>query len=780
MSTFGPDTVVATQPQLSPFRPYGHQSASWDALSRDFRGEARAGLLVLPTGGGKTFVAAHWLLANHIREGGRVLWLAHRRALLRQAARAFLTHCNVAHPKPRVGTLRISSADGKWSMVRPDHDVVLSSIQTASREEQYDFIDVFMRMGPEPRRPLFVVVDEAHHASAPSYYRLLTKLRQDGCPLLGLTATPVRMDETDERRLHALFDGHIVHQVERPALIDQGILAVPSFETVETKVDFEREFTEDDLRHLERYGELAPNVLSRLATHASRNALIVRQYQQNAAKYGHTIIFAADVLHARTLASELQQAGVSADYVDYGRGDSQQVIEAYQSGHGPKVLVNVEMLTEGFDAPHTRTVFLARPTRSEGLLSQMVGRALRGPRSGGNERAYLVTFVDTWKQFEVLDLEYVLQGGEVEEPESKTTPRGPTVPIPHELVHEVYRLLMSAVTAETTGIFECLPCGWYAWEETLEDDARRRLVMVYEHQREGYAALLEKYPSAESVREKVSDDAARQLVQDYFGDLPDPLPRWTEVQALLEARRNGADIVFYTFDDKKGFDPKLVAQQALDRALTPTAQRDHLIEIWEANAACRSVYRQDFRRFQDEVSAALNDLLEPPRPPTPPEVIKSVPRGAPPPWPVTEPGYSLVRIRDDVVSIRKNFPSGPPSHGPLEWSRRPSKATWGFYRHSDRKIVINCVLDSPDMPLYVLEFLMFHELLHAEMPHAGHDADFRQRERAFVPSDAAVQDAEKRGIEPGKAPGAWRALADMFLDTFEHHYAPKKPGSVSY
>ena len=188
----------------------------------------------------------------------------------------------------------------------------------------------------------------------------------------------------------------------------RGILAAPSFETVETKVELEREFTDEEVSYLERFGELAPSVLERMATHAPRNALIVRQYKQHAAKYGPTVVFAADILHAQTLATEFKAAGIDADYVDYSRPDAQTVIESYRIQRGPRVIVNVEMLTEGFDAPHTRTVMIARPTRSEGLLAQMVGRALRGKRSRGNETAYLVTFVDTWKQFDVLDTEYVV------------------------------------------------------------------------------------------------------------------------------------------------------------------------------------------------------------------------------------------------------------------------------------------------------------------------------------------------------------------------------------
>lgn len=774
MSGWQPDVHVQPRPQLSPMQPYPHQRAAWDALSRDFGGDKKAGLLVLPTGAGKTFVAAHWLLAHHVRSGGRVLWLAHRRGLLRQAARTFHTLADVAHPRPALRMLTISSSDADWTRVRSEHDVVLSSIQTAGREDRIDFIDAFLH---QREAPVFVVVDEAHHASAPSYHRLLTQLRAAGCSLLGLTATPVRMNDDEELRLHALFDRHVIHQVTRRSLIEQGILAAPSFVTVHTKVEVERELTGEEMKHLERFGELAPSVLARLATHAARNALIVRQYKQNAAKYGPTVIFAGDILHAQTLARELQAAGVDADYVDYSRADAQSIIESYRTERGPRVIVNVEMLTEGFDAPHTRTVMIARPTRSEGLLAQMVGRALRGPRSGGNETAYLVTFVDTWKQFDVLDTEYVVRDGFVQEPEPVAYAHLPRIPIPHELVSEAYRLVMSVVNADLTGVFSCLPHSWYSWEQTYDDDIRRRLVMVFEHQVEGFAALDERYPSASSVVQPITDDEARAIVEELFGDLPDPLPRWADVQALLEARRQGCEIHRYTFEEKRAFDPKTVARQLFDQALSPLASRDHITRTWEASDACRAVYRGDPGAFQTEVMRELNELLMPSPPPPPPALLDIVPSSAPRPWGPSQTGHSLVRIRDAVVENRKNFPGGPPNHGALEWSARPSKARWGFFRFSDKKIVINCVLDSPDVPLYVLEFLMYHELLHAEMPHAAHNADFRARERLFVPSDRAVDEARALGVQPGTTPGAWRALGDMFLGAFDARFSPKRPGS---
>jgi hypothetical protein len=101
---------------------------------------------------------------------------------------------------------------------------------------------------------------------------------------------------------------------------------------------------------------------------------------------------------------------------------------------------------------------------------------------------------------------------------------------------------------------------------------------------------------------------------------------------------------------------------------------------------------------------------------------------------------------------------------------------WGFYQFTNKSIVINPELNSPDVPRYVLEFLLFHELLHAAMPSAGHNRDFRARERLFSPSPQAVADAQERGHVPGASIDAWRVLAEQFLDTFQEYFALRDPG----
>ncbi len=777
--TWNPDVHLKLRDQSSPVTLRDHQIAAHDKLTAHFLGQKKAaGLIVVPTGGGKTLLAAHWLLNHHIAKGGRVLWLAHRRSLLRQAFQAFVRIANLAYPqKESLNLIAISSIFSKWTQVTPDHEVIFSSTQTAVLESNAGFLAELVDGSPGG---LFVVLDEAHHAPAPRSYDLLKRLKKWGCPLVGLTATPVRADDDDRKRLSALFDEKVIYQVTRRELTDRKILAAPAFETVKTNVEMEKDFSAEDFKHLERFGELGPSVLARLAKNAGRNEMIVDQYLKKPGTYGPTIVFAADTLHAQTLAGEFKKKGVDADYVDYSRDDAQEVIQRYQDKKKPDVLVNVEMLTEGFDAPHTRTVFIARPTNSEGLLSQMVGRALRGKQSGGNDTAYLVTFLDTWEQFNVLDAEYVLtEALDVESPEGPEREPVRFIIIPAELVREAYRLLQSNVRGQLVGVFQCLPHSWYAWEEEFEDDVRRRTVMVFDNQEPQLASLLASFGSAESVPAEITEDMARDLIRKYFADVPDPLPRWTDVKALLDAKRKGCSIHNYTFEERNAFDPSRIAQILIDKQMGPLEQQKHLLGIWEATPVCRSAYRDDQRAFLDDVTREVNNILAPPRPAPEPEIVKIVPTAAPKAWPAGERGHNLAGLRDGVLSVKRNFPNGSPLLGDLRWSTRPTTRLWGFHRYSDRSITINCVLNSPDVPVFVVEFLMYHEMLHADMPSAGHNPDFRQRERAYSPSLDALEDARKRGIKPGPNAGAdfWRVRADMFFDTFQRYYAHKKPGT---
>lgn len=760
------------------FRPYPHQQSAWNALDRHFENGNQAGIVVVPTGGGKTRIASRWLLQNHVRNGGRVLWLAHRRSLLSQAFHTFAHDANLASPLERLGMIRISSDDRQWSQVGEDHHVVFSSVQSAALPACIGFVELFAQ---QSKAPIFVVVDEAHHASAPSYRRVLSLLKEADAKIIGLTATPIRMDANDNKWLWNMFDHNLIFDINRADLVQSGILATPIKETVETKVEMEREFTPEDFRHLQRYGELAEPVLQRLAKHAGRNQLIVDHYRKNADLYGKTILFAANTLHAQTLATEFAKAGITADYVDYTRKDSGTVMDAFRDREDPVVIANVEMLTEGFDAPRTKSVFIARPTRSEALLSQMVGRALRGTAAGGTDTAYLVTFVDTWKDYNVLDMDVVIADGDPEEILRKKAFSGPLIEISAELIAEAYRLVQSAFRGTFVGVYSCLPYSWFVWEEETEFDVNRRLVLVFENQKECFDRLVQDWGTPVEPPPEITPEFAAHIRRQYFTDIPDPIPSLSDLSALLRAFQQGIPVASYTFDEKKNCDPNLLAVEM--RNLTPDDRNRKLQEIFQQDDVCQLIYRNDFQTFREEVVTAIEKLVAPisTTPNTLPE--SCVPNTAElKRWPAESSGYSLHNLLDAVVSQKLHFPRGTPKISDLRFSASPLTNLWGFFKLSNKSIVISCVLNSPDIPQFVVEFLLYHELLHADMPNSGHNSIFRQRERRFTPSSEAIVDATTRNISPGKSGDAWRILADQFLDTFHRrfHIDDERPQAPRY
>src|SRR3954454_15326592 len=172
------------------------------------------------------------------------------------------------------------------------------------------------------------------------------------------------------------------------ALIERGILARPIPVRVRTQAEVERGLKPRDLERLTSLGDFSPELLGRIGRIEHRNRAIVDHYLKNRGRYGKTLIFASNVTHAALLADRLRAAGTRADYVASHRHDhkdNRAILDRFRCPSGPEVLISVNLLAEGVDLPAVQAVLLGRPTVSEILLRQMLGRALRGPAVGGTE-----------------------------------------------------------------------------------------------------------------------------------------------------------------------------------------------------------------------------------------------------------------------------------------------------------------------------------------------------------------------------------------------------------
>ena len=321
-------------------RPYQQEAiaAVEDALAR----RVKRPLIALATGTGKTVIFAS-LIAQR---GGSALVLAHRDELLRQAAE------KIAQADPTLGL-----GVGFVQAERDDTNapVVVASVQTLARQTRLDRL---------PRQFDTVVVDEAHHAGARSYRRILEHL--DPSPLiLGVTATPQRADG----RLGEVWQ-EIVFQRGIAEMIQAGYLAdVRGVRVGLESVDLDTV--------AQSGGDFDADALGEALEQASAPAHVLTAYRQHA-EGRKTVVFVPTVALAHRMASVFRAAGIPAEALDGNTEHERRrgILERLRSGE-TRVVINVAVLSEGWDEPSVDCIVVATPTRSQVKYTQAVGRALR-------------------------------------------------------------------------------------------------------------------------------------------------------------------------------------------------------------------------------------------------------------------------------------------------------------------------------------------------------------------------------------------------------------------
>ena len=310
-------------------------------------------LLVAPTGAGKTVLAAA-LIENAIHNKKRVLFLAHRRELIKQASNK-LYAVGIDHGilLPGYGPL-------------PEEPIQVASIATLhARAFQSRRMDL-------PEADL-VIVDEAHHCRARTYTKILEAY--PNAMVIGLTATPCR---GDGRGLGNVFDT----MIECPSvaeLIEDGYL-------VGTKVYAP---SRPDLKgvKVERGDYVESQLASRMNTGALVGDIVTHWFRLSERR--QTVVFATGVAHSVHIRDEFRRAGVLAEHIDGSTpAEERDKILADLSAGRIELVTNAMVLTEGWDQPSVSCLVLARPTKSIGLFRQMIGRVLR-PAPGKTEALIL-------------------------------------------------------------------------------------------------------------------------------------------------------------------------------------------------------------------------------------------------------------------------------------------------------------------------------------------------------------------------------------------------------
>ena len=341
-------------------RPY--QQEALDAVNAFSDKGINRQLVVLPTGAGKTVIFSH--LPQTKNDSLPMLVLAHRAELLYQAKE------KIGWSNPELD-IQIEQADN----VAGHCDVVVASVPTLGRAESE-------RILKYPKNYFkTIVIDEAHHAAAPTYRRILDYFNPS--LLLGVTATPQRSDNT---RLTDVFD-EIVYYKTIQDLIEDGYLCSLVGYRIKTETDISGVATNE--------GDYVASQLEDAIDTPERNAHIVAAYHSLVPE-SKAIVFCAGVKHANNLASSFSATQVSTEVIlgDTSTQDREHILARFKSGK-TRVLVNVGVLTEGFDEPSIQSIILARPTRSTLLYTQIVGRGTR--LYEGKPHCTILDFVDTTK-----------------------------------------------------------------------------------------------------------------------------------------------------------------------------------------------------------------------------------------------------------------------------------------------------------------------------------------------------------------------------------------------
>lgn len=639
--------TITVSPEQSGIRLYEHQKRAVQNLDEWKRtGDSGAGLLVLPTGGGKTLTATYWLMKSILDSGGKVLWIAHRHELLNQAFHAFERVCyqDLSPHKQEYRYRIISGQHDKAVHIRPEDDILIASKSSLT----HDLSHIRKKWIEDSKGHICMVIDEAHHAPASEYRKLIRSMQESGGSfrLLGLTATPFRTAEKEQGLLSKLFPDDILFKIDLRTLIEQGILSEPIFHPIETKIKMADWFHAENADTLlekiinekgfdfDSPGALGEQAARLIAAHSERNRLIVETYVNNQAIYGKTLVFTINVDMAIALNTLFQERGIRSDYVvssirDITTGvnrsneENRAILQRFRDGE-LDVLVNVNILTEGTDLPQVQSVFLTRPTKSTILMTQMIGRALRGEKAGGTAKAYIVSFLDDWQDYiawvnpEKLFIDTNADFTEQTSERRAFVTRLVSIAKLEEFARLADDNLDDGISEQFT-FLERIPVGLYQFTYLPdgEDESRNCTVLVYDCMQEAYQELTQWMETAD-----LSDlnAAAGHVDQILFGEKERLLGYHEQdvYDILAYYQQTGAKPQWIPLEERTEYDVAEMAKHIIGNRLDDMAVRQYLEDEWNrANGKWTAFFGyQNFKAFRRAVQLERERLVygdEPPQ-----------------------------------------------------------------------------------------------------------------------------------------------------------------------
>lgn len=649
--------TVTIQQSESGIKLYKHQMDAYEKMTEKIIVKKKypfKGLLVLPTGGGKTMTAARWVAENILDKGIKVLWIAHRHELLNQARVTFtndLAYKDIFKEKDSINYRLISGIHDKTVNVKQADDIIFSSKDSVRNEQSFELLkENWLKYQQE----LFLVIDEAHHATAKTYRKLIERIESvvPKLRMLGLTATPFRTLKKEQGYLSKVFPNDIIYEIDLKQLIRNGILSEPIFEEVKTNIDLTEDMSKEQIEELLKgtkfeIDSIGGDTAKKIADNRERNSLIVSKYIENKDKYGKTIVFAINKENVIALNALFREKGIRSDYVmsdvrdamglhNISSKDNSEKIKRFRKGGDIDVLINVNILTEGTDVPDVQSVFLTRPTFSKILMTQMMGRGLRGEAAGGTKEAYIVTFIDDWDSniawvnpeklyiddypFDDLDKEtqkYILRFIAISKVEEFSVLSDKTIDPKRK------------AEIESVDFINRIPKGFYKFnypiengDETIDKTCQ---ILVYDNLETAYKNLVDSVPSMfGNIRseyeepENISDDDlfnySNNCEEQFFADVERyPAYRIEDIDDLLRYYfYSGETPKYYVFPDREKYDIKSIAQYIINQDMGPRAEDEYMKQKWNLEEdGWQAFFDKTWKNFRREIHLAKERIMHP-------------------------------------------------------------------------------------------------------------------------------------------------------------------------
>lgn len=368
-------------------------------------------IIHLPTGSGKTRTANELLCErlNSALEGSVIIWVCHSVELCSQAETSMI----------RLLKYRAQRSVNVIPFFGNSKEFVLDETRPNLVYMTYGKLNSYRKKNgikSLANRTKLVVVDEAHKVLATTYSESITSLISMGSELIGLTATPGRGNADNQvmnKALSAFFFTNLISYKEVNAgnlfeiLTEQGYLARIEHEILFHSGSFR--LNNEDLLSFNKTGFLPGEAIEDLSSNFSRNDEIIGRISQLIREGKQRIlVFAASTEHAKILLALMKFRNIKSSLVlgETQTENRQETYDLFKKGD-INVIVNFGVLTTGFDEPKLDVCIIARPCSSPVLYSQMVGRALRGKKNGGNLENRIIDVSDNFIGMPELDQLFV-------------------------------------------------------------------------------------------------------------------------------------------------------------------------------------------------------------------------------------------------------------------------------------------------------------------------------------------------------------------------------------